>query len=231
MSIRRISAIFEKDIKDLMKNAELLVMLTAPILFSLILNRSIHGKITITILYMIIGGIFTLVTSGTIMTMMAEEKEKKTLRGLIQSPASLLDIIIGKSLVTLIGTLITLTVSLLLVGIEPVMNFRAIIGLILLLLFFLLIGISMGLFANSLASVSVYLIPMTFLFGFTPQISTVGALDKGSIAVTIIDKFPIVQAMETHKTSSWLPLGILAIWVIGAAIITYVCFRKAMTDN
>ncbi|MCE3199752.1 ABC transporter permease [Paenibacillus sonchi] len=231
MNIRRISAIFEKDIKDLMKNPELLVMLTAPILLSFILSRSIHGKTTIALLYMIIGGIFTLVTAGSIMTMMAEEKEKKTLRGLIQSPASLLDIIIGKSLVTVLGTLITLTVSLLLVGIEPVMHFRAILGLILLLLFFLLIGISIGLFTNSLASVSVYLIPMTFLFGFTPQISTLGALDKGSIAVTIIDQFPIVQAMAIHKTSSWLPLGIMAIWVIGAAIITYVCFRKAMTDN
>ncbi|KWX80047.1 ABC-2 type transport system permease protein [Paenibacillus jilunlii] len=231
MSIRRISAIFEKDIKDLMKNAELLVMLTAPILLTLLLNRSTNGKITIPILYMVIGGIFTLVASGTIMTMMAEEKEKKTLRGLIQSPALLLDIIIGKSLVTLIGTLITLTVSLLIMGIGPLMNFRAALGLIMLFLFFLLIGISMGLFTNSLASVSVYLILLTFLFGFTPLISTLGSLDKGSIAVKIIDKFPIVQAMAIHKTSSWQPCGIMAIWVTGAAIITYVCFRKAMTDN
>ena len=164
------------------------------------------------------------------MTMMAEENEKKTLRGLIQSPASFLDIIVGKSLVVGLMTLISLVVSLIIVGFDPFLNVRALLGLILLFLYFLFLGIGIGLFSKSIAATSAYIMPVMLLFGFTPMIEFLG-LDKDSIIIKVADTFPIMQAIEIHETNSWLPLGIIAVWVLGAALFMYVCFKKTMTDD
>ncbi|MFC9712086.1 ABC transporter permease [Paenibacillus sp. NPDC056933] len=230
MNIQRITAIFEKDIKDFMKNMMLLAMPVLPFVMALFYNLIGDVQLPLNLIYVIVGAVFSVVTLGIIMIMMAEENEKKTLRGLIQSPASLLDIIIGKSLVTGLITLISLVLSLGIIGIEPFMNFRVIIGLVLLFLFFLLLGIGIGLFSKSLAVTSAYMMPVMFLFGFTPLISFF-RLDKDSIALNIINKFPVMQAIEIHVNSSWLPLWVLAVWVIGAALFMYICFKKTVTDD
>lgn len=232
MHVQRITAIFEKDLKDFMKNMMLLTMPLIPIVLALLYTR-LGGEsetIPIFLIYIIIGTAYSAVTCSLMMTMMAEENEKNTLRGLIQSPASMMDIIIGKSLVTGLITFISLVVSLLIIDIEPFLDFRAMLGLILLFLFFLLLGIGIGLFAKSIASTSVYLMPIMFLFGFTPMIGMLG-LGEDSTAIKIADTFPIMQAIEIHETTSWMPLGIIAVWVAGAAVFMYVCFKKTMTDD
>ncbi|GAB3792944.1 ABC transporter permease [Virgibacillus kimchii] len=232
MHIQRITAIFEKDLKDFMKNMMLLTMPLIPIVLALLYTRMGGGneEFPVFLLYVIVGTTYSAVTSSSMMTMMAEENEKKTLRGLIQSPASMMDVIVGKSLVTGLITFISLTVSLLITDIEPFLNFRVIIGLILLFLFFLLLGIGIGLFTKSIAATSVYLMPVMFLFGFTPMIEMFG-LNEDGIALKVADTFPIMQAIEIHDTTSWLPLGIIAVWVIGAAVFMYMCFKKTMTDE
>ncbi|WP_163970914.1 ABC transporter permease [Oceanobacillus halotolerans] len=229
MNAKRIIAIFEKDMKDFLKNMMLLTMPLLPVVLALIYER-MGNELPISLIYLIVGVTFSAVTSSVMMTMMAEENEKKTLRGLILSPASFLDIIIGKSLVTGLITFISLIVSLMIVGIGPFLDFRVIIGLILLFLFFLLLGIGIGLFSKSIAATSAYLMPLMFLFGFTPMIYSLG-LSEDSMAIAIADTFPLMQAIEAHETSSWSPTGIVALWVMGAAIFMYICFKKTTTDD
>lgn len=231
MNIRRINAIFEKDIKDFVKNMMLLVMPLLPVLLALFYDRMPVEGLSLMTLYVIVGITFSAVTSTCMMIMMAEENEKNTLRGLIQSPATFMDIIVGKSLVTGIITLIPLVVSLTIVGIEPFLDFRVIIGLILLFLFFLLLGIGIGLFSKSVGVTTVYMLPVMFLFGFTPMIVVFLGHGEDSIALQIANTFPIMQAIEIHNTSSWLPLGIITIWVLAAALFTYICFKKTTTDD
>ncbi|SHN34120.1 ABC transporter permease [Gracilibacillus kekensis] len=231
MNTQRIGAIFEKDFKDFMKNMMLLTMPVIPIILAIIYSRLGDGEeLPIPMLYLIVGVTFSSVTASSMMTMMAEENEKKTLRGLMLSPASFMDIIIGKSLVVGLMTLISLIISLALVGIEPFLNVQAIIGLLLLFLFFLFLGIGIGLFTNSIAATSAYLMPVMFLFGFTPMIDFLG-LGEDSLAITIANYFPIMQLIEMHDTNSWLPIGIVAIWTLAAAIFTYICFKKEKTDD
>lgn len=232
MHIQRINAIFEKDLKDFMKNMMLLTLPLIPVVLALLYTRMGEGNeaFPVFLLYIIVGTTYSAVTSSSMMTMMAEENEKKTLRGLIQSPATMMDVIIGKSLVTGLITFIALAVSLVIVDIEPFLNFRVILGLILLFLFFLLLGIGIGLFTKSIAATSVYLMPVMFLFGFTPMFEMLG-LNEDSIALKVADALPIMQAIEIHHTTSWIPLGIIAVWVVGAALFMYVCFKKTMTDE
>ncbi|SFL61777.1 ABC-2 type transport system permease protein [Gracilibacillus orientalis] len=231
MNTQRIGAIFEKDLKDFMKNMMLLMMPIIPIVLALIYSRLGGDEgLPIPMLYLIVGVTFSSVTASCMMTMMAEENEKKTLRGLMLSPASFLDIIIGKSLVVGLMSLVALAISLFLVGIEPFLNVQATIGLILLFLFFLFLGIGIGLFTKSIASTSAYLMPVMFLFGFTPMIDFL-VLGEDNIAITIADLFPVMQLIKMHDTNSWTSIGIVAIWAIGAALFTYICFKKSRTDD
>src|SRR5690625_3267418 len=170
MRIQRITAIFEKDIKDFMKNIMLLMMPIIPVMLALVYNRISDEELPIAMIYIIVGVTFSAVTSTMMMTMMAEENEKKTLRGLVQSPATMMDIIIGKSLVTGLITFVALIVSLIIMDIGPFLNLKAILGVILLFLFFLFLGIGVGLFAKSISSTSFYMMPIMLLFGFTPMI-------------------------------------------------------------
>ncbi|MDQ0209029.1 ABC transporter permease [Alkalicoccobacillus murimartini] len=233
MNTQRIAAIFEKDYKDFMKNTVLLITAALPIFMALLYSQvgDSDGEALVFLIYMIVGITFSAVTSGMILTMMAEENEKKTLRGLIQSPASFIDIIIGKSLVTTIVTFVALAISLMITGLEPLLNVKAIIGVLLLFIFFLLLGIGVGLIAKSVASTYVYLMPIMFLFGFTPMLLNLDFFVNNEIAATIIEYIPIIQAIEAHDTNSWLPLGIISIWVLASAIFVYICFKKTTTDD
>ncbi|MCM2676357.1 ABC transporter permease [Alkalicoccobacillus plakortidis] len=231
MNTQRIAAIFEKDYKDFMKNTVLLVTAALPIVMALLYSQIGDGEAAVFLVYMIIGITFSAVTSNMIITMMAEENEKKTLRGLIQSPASFFDIIIGKSLVTTIVTFVALAISLVITGFDPLLNVRAIIGVLLLFMFFLLLGIGIGLYAKSVASTYVYIMPIMFLFGFTPMLLNLEFFVNNEIAATIIEYVPIMQAIGIHDTNSWLPLGVISIWVLVAAIVVYICFKKTTTDD
>ncbi|SFL80603.1 ABC transporter permease [Salibacterium qingdaonense] len=230
MRIQRISAIFEKDLKDFMKNMMVALLPVTPVLMTLFFNQSGNGGLPVIMHYLIVGITFSVVTSGSIMTILAEENEKHTLRGLIQSPATLWDIIIGKSLVTGLVTVLSLAVSLFIVGIEPFLNFKIIMGIILLFLFFLLLGIGVGLFAKSVASTSAYLMIVMILFGFTPMITLLG-IGEGSVIMNIIDMFPLMQVIEMHSAGTWAPLGVLTLWTAASGMFTFVCFQKVMTDD
>lgn len=230
MNIQRISAIFEKDMKDFTKNIMLLMLPLIPIVLALMYTRMGDSGLPIITIYILIGTTYSAVTSSMIMSMMAEENEKNTLRSLIQSPASFLDIIVGKSLVVGLTTIVTLGISLFIVGIDPFLNIKAIIGLILLFLFFLFLGIGIGLFSKSVAATSAYLMPVMFLFGITPMFQAFG-MSESHIVVKISNTFPVMQGIKIHETSSWLPIGIIAIWVLAAALFMYVCFKKTMVDD
>lgn len=231
MNIQRISAIFEKDIKDFMKNMMLLMMPLIPIGLALLYKQMSNGEeFPIYFLYLNVGIAYSSVTSTCMMTMMAEENEKKTLRGLIQSPASMVDILVGKSLVVGLITFISLTVSLAILESDLLLNGKAILALILLFLFFLFLGIGIGLFSKSISATSAYTMPVMLLFGFTPILGSL-QLDEDGIVMKITDTFPIMQAIKFHDSSSWMPLAIIAGWVLTAALFMYSCFKKTMTDD
>jgi len=230
MNVQRISAIFEKDLKDFMKNTMLFLMPVSPILLAFLYDKISDGRPDVTSLYTLVGLTFASVVMTCIMWMMAEEHEKQTLRGLTQSPASFLDIIIGKSLVVTVLTAVSLAVSLLITGAEPLANAQAIVGIVLFYLFFLFLGISIGLFVKTVGATSIYSLPLMFLFGYTP-IFQAFVSGKDSLISKVISNFPIMQLIKMDKTDSWTPIGIVAIWTLVAALCMYVCFRRTRQDD
>lgn len=231
MNTQRIAAIFEKDYKDFLKNSSLLVTSAIPVFLAIIYSQMDNSGDMSFIIFTVLGISFATVTTGTMITMIAEEKEKNTLRGLIQSPASYMDIIIGKSLFTTVLTIVALGLSLLFVGIEPLLETRMIIGTILLFIFFLFLGIGVGLFAKTLASTYVYITPIMFLFGFTPMFLLLDFFVNNKIASTIIEYFPLTQLIELNDTSSWMPIGVIALWVLASIVFVFIFFKRASKDD
>src|SRR5699024_3452651 len=194
MHLARIQAIFEKDMKDFMKNTMLLFTPFSPIILAIMYNRmgiGVDEEMPIMIHYMLIGITFSAVSSGGMMMMMAEEKEKKTLRGLMVSPASFLDIIIGKSAVITVLSFASIIIALMILGIEPFLDVQIIIGILILYIFFLFLGIGIGLFVKNVGITTAYTMPIMFIFGFTPMLEMMG-FTSDSMTMKIVETFSLM---------------------------------------
>ncbi|MDY0404371.1 hypothetical protein P5G51_002125 [Virgibacillus sp. 179-BFC.A HS] len=231
MNVQRIQAIFEKDMKDFMKNTMMFFTPLLPVILAVFYSRLGEGEeMPLMMIYLIVGVTYSAVTSGTMMMLMAEENEKKTLRGLMLSPASFLDIIIGKSLAATLLTVVSLVVSLLIMGIAPLLNAQAIMGLVLLFFFFLFLGIGIGLFVKTVGITTAYLMPIMFLFGFTPMVTFLGFAED-SLTMKIAGAFPLPQLIEMDETHSWLSIGVVALWMLAAALFAFICFKKVKQNE
>ncbi|ULG74512.1 ABC transporter permease [Macrococcus brunensis] len=233
MNMNRIMAIAEKDFKEFMRNAMLLTMPLIPILLAAFYTRLPFdempgGKMMIAVL--VVGMALGMVITSSMMTMLAEENEKHTLRGLINSPASMLDILLGKSLVVTIMTFISILIALIILQINIFTNFYMVIGFFELYLFFLLLGIGVGLMVKSVSETSLYLFPILVIFVMSPLVSSMG-FDQKNIFIKIVDYLPVKQYMNLAENSEWMPILILFIWVLVAFLFVSFLFRKASLDQ
>ena len=92
-------------------------------------------------------------------------------------------------------TIISLVASILIISPDNYWTLENIISLILMGFFFLCMGIGIGLIVNSVATTSVYLIPIMFIFGFTPYIEMI-ITDPDHIAIKIAEYFPLYQNLN-----------------------------------
>lgn len=234
MNITRIMAIFEKDLKEFLKNMMLFTSALIPIILAFFFTN-IGGEtgqgLPPEILAIIAGVVFSAVSFSAIMTMIAEENEKDTLRGLLQSPATFIDIILGKSMVIGLMTIISLVLSILVIQPENYWTFENIVSLILLGIFFINLGIGIGLLVESVATTSVYLIPIMFIFGFTPYIELI-ITDPDSIVVKIAEYFPLYQHLFILSGDAGIrEFIILAAWVAVSFVVVLSAFRAKKTDE
>ena len=98
ISLKRVNAIFQKDFKDFSRNYAVSIVIFVPIVLGAIYGRM--GVDTIETHFMLINMTFSMVAAFVQCCLIAEEKEKNTLRGLMLSPASTAEILGGKSLLT-----------------------------------------------------------------------------------------------------------------------------------
>ncbi|WP_434122123.1 ABC transporter permease [Salinicoccus roseus] len=232
MNTGRIMAIFEKDLKEFTRNAMLFTTILLPIILAFMYSRMGGGgeALPAMLVYLIVGVAFSAILCSGIMTMMAEENEKNTLRGLMQSPASMLDILAGKSLVVVLMTAVSLIISFLIMDVAFEWSIASIGGLILLALFFLNVGIAVGLTVDSVATTSVYLLPIMFIFGFTPMIETI-VPDSDHFIRRLTDYLPLYQNISLHGEETTVPLLILLAWTLVSFLYVTWAFRKRMSDE
>ncbi len=109
-SIRRVSALLKKEIEDISKNINVLMMYMFSIVFSIIFSKMIGGNVAsnnegkIYMFNLSIDFSIAMIASFVMALLIAEEKEKNTLRTLMISGVSPLEFFTGKALITFVAT-------------------------------------------------------------------------------------------------------------------------------
>lgn len=235
MKLYRILAIFEKDMKEFMRNMSLFTMILLPIVMSLLFSNINVGDqengLPLQIVLIIVGVTYSAIAYNSMATMIAEENEKDTLRGLVQSPATLLDIILGKSLVAFLMSSLSLVISLAIAGALSVFSFTTVIAALLLLMFFLGLGIAVGLIVKSVATTAVYTMPIMFIFGMSQYIEFI-ITDPNHLSRKIFNYLPIYQLYFIAKGENILQsFIILLVWLVLVLIVVFYAFKKQSKDD
>lgn len=233
ISWKRIYAIFIKDYKDFSRNLAVSTMVVLPIILAAFYNRLDMNSIDS--FYMLFNLTFAMVATYVQCCLIAEENEKNTLRGLMLSPASTTDILIGKSLLSSILTVVVLYFSALFLDYKPDHIAVIVIAMMVSLIFYIGLGTLLGIFAKSVMDASIIVLPVLLIFSF------------GGFGMVLIDQYPIlkfiqylpnVQLIEiAQKVEAGIVLSdvimnlvIIGVWGIGIFALTAVVYRKRMVD-
>jgi ABC-2 type transport system permease protein len=233
LSWKRIYAIFQKDMKDLSKNLFVSSIIILPILMAFLYGSM--GEATIDLHYMIINLTLASVTAFIQCAVIAEEKEKHTLRGLMLSPASVAEILGGKSLVSFILTVVTLVICMMITGYEPSNMLIIAVALVVSMLFYLALGTILGLLSRTVVEASVIILPVIFLFGFGSMLML---LVEKVPALSFIEYLPNIQLIEIAYDVEaglgfgdvWVNLVVLLAWAVVATLATAFVYKKKEMD-
>ncbi|WP_339230069.1 ABC transporter permease [Oceanobacillus sp. FSL K6-2867] len=233
-SMKRVIAIFQKDMKDLYKNMYVSTTILMPLIFAFFYSRM--ENITVEVHFLVINLTLSLVTAFLQCSIIAEEKEKNTLRGLMLSPATIPEILGGKSLVTFILSAITIILCTMIMGYEPANIGIIVIAIVISSLFYIALGTLMGLVSRTVIEASVLILPVMFIFGFGSMFQ---ALVEEYPILSVIDYLPNIQLIELAnavEAGSGFGdvlgnLGIIVAWVIAGIVATVIVFKKRELDE
>lgn len=232
-SFKRMNAIFIKDYKDFSRNIAVFVsILVVPFL------AGFYGRMgvdSITLQYMLFNMAFATTATFVQSCLIAEEKEKNTLRGLMLSPASTAEILVGKSLLSFVITVLVIVLSAFFLNYMPQNIWIVTIAMLLSTVFYIGLGTLLGLYTKSVMEASVAAFPVMIIFGL------------GTLIIELVERYPILKvltylpnlqlqeiAIEVEASASFgdivLHLAIILAWTIFISFLTIIIYRKRMTD-
>ncbi|EGQ24152.1 ABC transporter permease [Sporosarcina newyorkensis] len=233
ISLRRMNAILQKDFKDFSRNLAVSTVLIMPIGLGAFYGRG--GVNSIEAHYMLINLAFVMIATFVQCCLIAEEKEKNTLRGLMLSPASTTEILGGKSLLTFILTMITVSITAYLADYRPANIGVIALAFILSSFFYIAVGTLLGLFSKSVMEASVIVMPVVAVFSM------------GTFLPTFVDQYPFLKmgmylpniqlielAVKVEAGGGFgdvlIELLIILAWTIILCMLTAAIYRKRMVD-
>ncbi|MFG6113700.1 ABC transporter permease [Halobacillus sp. MO56] len=234
LSLKRINAIFIKDWKDLLKNSYILSTFAMPILFAAMLGRmDAEGPAVYTLpinLALVICGAFIQAA------MVAEEKEKNTLRSLLLSPANIGEVFIGKSALSAVVTIIAvaLTISISDFQVPDLSLFLLVV--LLNIIIFISIGTALGLVSRSVMETTIIGIPVLAVFGMG---SMVKGMFENDFLLELVSYLPSEQlntvAIELNNgggmTAIQDNLLVLLVWAVISIAVCVITFKKRRFDK
>lgn len=218
---RRILAIFTKEVQDLVTNFNVSFVYILPLGVVILFQRMMveMGSVPITAF-----GILFLLSMGGIYVpsmLIAEEKDKRTLEVLMLSPATPLEIFVGKGLLTLVSMAVFALLIFLVQGVGAAQ-------IPLLLLVFVLgvcasvpLGMVVGMLAPNLLSTGLVGMPLYMSFTFLPLFS-----ERSAVARTISRFVPTTYVYDATMgllNGSAAQAQVLngVAWLIGIAIVGF----------
>ncbi|QUL53752.1 ABC transporter permease [Paenibacillus tritici] len=234
ISYKRVRAIFVKDYKEFSRNYALSIMLIFPIILALLFRRA--GTTLPGASGFLFNSSFVLLTCFAQACLIAEEKERSTLRSLMMTPATTMDVLLGKSSLVFVMSAVVIAISSLLFGYEPVNAGAFVTGIVLSIILYTAAGTICGLFSKTLLEASLSILPVAFIFMGAPW----GAvLAKDYPVFQVLDYMPSSQLVHllsisgTGYTTADLtqPLLIILAWTVGLTIVSVVLYQKRLKDE
>ncbi|WP_251030139.1 ABC transporter permease [Exiguobacterium sp. s181] len=181
--------------------------------------------------YFVINITFSLVATFVQCTLIA----KNTLHGLMLSPASTLDILLGKSVLTFVTTLILIAACAFIMGYSPANLFVISIALFVSTFFYIGIGTILGLMTKTVMEASLIVMPAFFFYSF----STMLLVNEDRFAIIgLLEYLPNIVLVDlAHQievgaglSAAWLELVILSVWAFVVFVGSIVMYNRKQTD-
>lgn len=234
ISLKRVRAIFVKDYKEFSRNYAINIMLIIPILLAFLFKS--QDLSSIGSLALILNISFTIITSFTQACLIAEEKERNTLRSLMMTPATTMDVLIGKSSLVFVMSSVVLAIVTYILSYEPTSIWVFVIALILSIILYTAVGTICGLFSKTLLEASLVVIPVIILFPAAPY----GALlAKDFLFFKVLEYVPssqLVYLIDIRNTGFTMvdlikPLLIISAWTVVLTIVSVVLYQRRLKDE
>lgn len=233
ISLKRIRAIFLKDLKEMQRNSYSISTLLLPLIFVFLITLIEEpgfelGLLPINLSLLIVG---TFIQAA----MIAEEKEKNTLRGLLLSPANPYEILIGKSLLSVLSATFIMIISMIVLDYRVSSTMIFVISIGLSLVIYISIGTLLGLISRSVMETSIIGIPLLFLFGMSFLIEIIS---DNAMLIKILSYLPNEQLdtiwlnLEHGESISGIfgNVFILLIWAIISIMVSLLIYQRQRFD-
>ncbi|MGZ9586390.1 ABC transporter permease [Paenibacillus marinisediminis] len=233
-SMKRFQAIVNKEWKDALKNPQLLLMVVMPIMFSVLFSKmgSDRAELISFPLMLALSMTGAFVQAMTI----AEEKEKHTLRVLMLSPAKTSEILMGKSMLTVVMTVFVAAVSII-VADMPLYNLPAIALLFTMsLVMFISLGTIIGLLSRSVQESSIVGLPILIIFLMGPMYAPLMGNDTLTAIVKYLPTEHFTRALVQLSEGAGLAdigqsLLVHAVWMVGSLILCVFVYSRKRFDK
>lgn len=234
-SLKRAGAIFVKDYKEFSRNYAISIMLIFPIIFALLFRGA--GQLLPGAVGFVFNASFVILTCFAQACLIAEEKERNTLRSLMMTPATTMDVLIGKSSLVFVMSAVVLAISTYILGYEPASIWAFVAATILSIILYTAVGTICGLYSKTLLDASLSIIPVAIVFTGGPY----GGM-------LLADDFPIFKVLEYTSTIQLVrlldirnagftmgdllkPLLIILSWTVVLTIISVVLYQRRLKDE
>jgi ABC-2 type transport system permease protein len=235
LSMRRVNALIKKETRDFSRNINGLFMCITPIILSLIFSRLSGGleQLKEYNMNVSLNSNLMLVSGFTISMIIAEEKEKNTLRTLMLSAVSPLEFLIGKVFITLVISVGINILTYFIMGMQLIYIGQFIIITTLVVICFIEFGAVVGILAENQMSTGTIGLPF-FMALFL--ISTLAKIND--IFVTVANFLPnynmqiLLNRIFTNEhinINFAYNIAVILVWIIiGAGVFAYAYSKKKL---
>lgn len=235
ISLRKISAISELKFKLFSRNMYFavlpLMIVGMALLYRVMLKHAVEMGFAM-VIPMNLGMVGITLTSY----MIAEEKEKNTLRALMTSSVSVMDYLLGSSILPFVVVMGTSLILPLIMGVSyDIINLPMyIIFNVLATISMILIGFTFGITAKSQSQVSTNVLPVTMIISMLPFFAPMNKI-IGQISGYTISGVFFNYLIEMFKNKNYMPeisfYLVFAAWVIIPGIIFILVYKKNGIDE
>ncbi len=174
--VRIISGIFQKQVKDLLKNMQVLILFFVYPIIALIMTSAISGEfgfgseIFFISIFAAMHCIFTPIVATV--SIISEEKEKNTLRALIMSNVRPFDYLISIGGFVFICTMVTGLIFLFAANFTSEATLKFLLSMSVGTICSIILGLSIGGFSKNMTGANAMAVPIGMIFAFLPMLAT-----------------------------------------------------------